>query len=252
VGVAKRRPKKRTGKKRTATRRTAKKRTPRGRRWLLRLAVVVAAIVAFGVALTLPLRWFDPVTTAFMLQDDSGREPLLHEWADWEQMGTAPALAVVAAEDQRFADHFGLDLASIRDSIAAAQDGRSLRGASTISQQLAKNLYLWPGRSFVRKGLEACLTLLLEMSLPKKRILEIYLNVAEFGPGIYGVPAASRHYFGNAPAQLRDAEAALLAAVLPSPTRLRVDEPSGYVRERQAWILGHMQRMRQEGWLTTL
>lgn len=187
-----------------------------------------------------------------MLQDDSGRDPLLHDWQDWEQLGTAPPLAVVAAEDQRFATHFGLDLASIRDSIEAAQDGRLLRGASTISQQLAKNLYLWPGRSFVRKGLEACLTLLLEMSLPKKRILEIYLNVAEFGPGIYGVAAASRNYFGKAPAQLRDAEAALLAAVLPNPKRLRVDEPSSYVRERQAWILGHMQRMRQEGWLTAL
>jgi monofunctional biosynthetic peptidoglycan transglycosylase len=185
-------------------------------------------------------------------RDDSGRDPLLHEWQDWEQLGSAPALAVVAAEDQRFAAHFGLDLVSIRDSIEKAQDGGSLRGASTISQQLAKNLYLWPGRSFARKGLEACLTLLLEMSLPKKRILEIYLNVAEFGPGIYGVAAASHYYFGKPPAHLQDAEAALLAAVLPNPRQLRVDEPSSYVRERQSWILGHMQRLRREGWLTTL
>ena len=219
---------------------------------MLRLALVVAAVVAFGVALTLPLRWFDPVTTAFMLRDDSGRDPLLHDWQDWEQLGTAPALAVVAAEDQRFADHFGLDLDSIRNSIAAAQDGERLRGASTISQQLAKNLYLWPGRSFVRKGLEAWFTVLLEISLPKKRILEIYLNVAEFGPGIYGVAAAGRHYFGKGPAQLRDAEAALLAAVLPNPRSLRVDEPSSYVRERQTWILGHMQRLRREGWIRML
>ena len=214
--------------------------------------MVVVAVLAFGVAMTLPLRWFDPVTTAFMLRDDSGRDPLLHEWQDWEQLGSAAALAVVAAEDQRFATHFGLDVASIRNSIEKAQDGGSLRGASTISQQLAKNLYLWPGRSFARKGLEACLTLLLEMSLPKKRILEIYLNVAEFGPGIYGVAAASRYYFGKAPAHLQDAEAALLAAILPNPTRLRVDDPSNYVRERQSWILGHMQRMRREGWLATL
>jgi monofunctional glycosyltransferase len=236
VGVAKRRTKRRA----------------RKRRWILRAVLVVAALCAFGVALTLPLRWFDPVTTAFMLQDDSGRDPLLHDWQDWERLGTAPALAIVAAEDQRFADHFGLDIDSIRDSIEAAQDGEALRGASTISQQLAKNLYLWPGRSFVRKGLEAWFTLLLEISLPKKRILEIYLNVAEFGPGIYGIAAASHYYFAKAPAHLRDAEAALLAAVLPNPSRLRVDEPSSYVRERQSWILGHMQRLRREGWMTLL
>jgi monofunctional biosynthetic peptidoglycan transglycosylase len=224
----------------------------RKRRWTFRAVLVIAAFFASGVALTLPLRWFDPVTTAFMLQDDSGRDPLLHDWQDWDQLGAAPALAVVAAEDQRFADHFGLDIDSIRDSIEAAQDGEALRGASTISQQLAKNLYLWPGRSFVRKGLEAWFTLLLEISLSKTRILEIYLNVAEFGPGIYGVAAASRHYFGKPPAHLQDAEAALLAAVLPNPGSLRVDEPSSYVRERQSWILGHMQRLRREGWITTL
>ena len=187
-----------------------------------------------------------------MLRDDSGRDPLLHDWQDWEELGTAPALAVVAAEDQRFADHFGLDLDSIRNSIAAAQDGERLRGASTISQQLAKNLYLWPGRSIVRKGLEAWFTVLLEFFLPKKRILEIYLNVAEFGPGIYGVAAASGHYFAKPPAQLRDAEAALLAAVLPNPRSLRIDDPSSYVRERQTWILGHMQRLRREGWIRML
>ena len=149
------------------------KKTSRTRRWLFRLAIAVIAFLALGVALTLPLRWFDPQTTAFMLGDRSGRDPLLHEWRDWEQLGPAAALAVVAAEDQRFDDHFGLDVASIRDSIERAQGGSRLRGASTISQQVAKNLYLWPGRSFVRKGLEAWFTLLLEACLPKKRILEI-------------------------------------------------------------------------------
>jgi monofunctional biosynthetic peptidoglycan transglycosylase len=208
--------------------------------------------VALGVALTLPLRWFDPPTTAFMLQDDSGRDPLLQEWQRWEQLGSVMALAVVAAEDQRFDSHFGLDLDSIRDSIESAQDGGRMRGASTISQQVAKNLYLWPGRNLARKGLEAYFTLLLEACLSKKRILEIYLNIAEFGPGIYGVAAASRYYFGKPPSRLYDAEAALLAAVLPNPRRFRVDEPSDYVRERQSWILGQMQRLRREGWITTL
>lgn len=202
--------------------------------------------------MTLPLRWLDPATTAFMLRDGSGRDPLLHEWRDWNRLGSAVALAVVAAEDQRFGHHFGLDLDSIRDSIEQSQQRGTLRGASTISQQVAKNLYLWPGRSFVRKGLEAYFTLLLELFLPKKRILEIYLNIAEFGPGIYGVAAASGHYFGKPPSRLYDAEAALLAAVLPNPVALRVAEPSDYVRERQAWILGQMQRLRREGWLTLL
>lgn len=227
-------------------------RAGRKRRWLFRLAVLLILFLALGIALTLPLRWLDPATTAFMLGDDSGRDPLLREWQDWEQMGSAAALAVVAAEDQRFDRHVGLDLHSIRDSIEQAQEGSALRGASTITQQVAKNLYLWPGRSFVRKGLEAYFTLLLEVFLPKKRILEIYLNIAEFGPGIYGVTAASRHYFGKPPSRLYDSEAALLAAVLPNPTRFRVAEPSDYVRERQAWILGQMQRLRRAGWLTLL
>lgn len=233
-------------------RKRAARRPARKRRWVVRLAVIFTGLLALGVAVTLPLRWFDPATTAFMLQDESGRDPLLHEWQDWEQLGPALALAVVAAEDQRFDRHFGLDLDSIRDSIETAQDGGRMRGASTISQQVAKNLYLWPGRNLARKGLEAYFTLLLEACLTKKRILEIYLNIAEFGPGIYGVAAASRYYFGKAPSRLYDVEAALLAAVLPNPRRFRVDEPSDYVRERQSWILGQMQRLRREGWITTL
>jgi monofunctional biosynthetic peptidoglycan transglycosylase len=231
-------------------RQRAAKKPARKRRWIKGLAIAIIGLLALGVALTLPLRWFDPATTAFMLQDDSGRDPLLHEWQDWEQLGSAAALAVVSAEDQRFGDHFGLDLDAIRDSIEQAQDGGRMRGASTISQQVAKNLYLWPGRSFARKGLEAYFTLLLEAGLSKQRILEIYLNIAEFGPGIYGVAAASRYYFGKPPSRLYDAEAALLAAVLPNPRGFRVDEPSEYVRDRQSWILGQMQRLRREGWLT--
>jgi monofunctional biosynthetic peptidoglycan transglycosylase len=233
-------------------RKRAAKRSARKRRWLAGLAIALAGLLALGVLLTLPLRWLDPPTTAFMLQDDSGRDPLLYEWRDWEQLGSVAALAVVAAEDQRFDEHFGLDLHAIRDSIEQAQDGGRMRGASTISQQVAKNLYLWPGRNFARKGLEAYFTLLLEAGLSKQRILEIYLNIAEFGPGIYGVAAASHYYFGKPPSHLDDAEAALLAAVLPNPRRLRVDEPSAYVRERQSWILGQMQRLQREGWLTRI
>lgn len=231
------------------------KRKPRKKsrpRWRLWLAGALALPVVAGVALTLPMRWLDPPTTSFIVRDDSGRVPVFQEWRDWDRLGSAAALAVVAAEDQRFADHAGIDFRAIGDSLADAGDGNGLRGASTISQQLCKNLYLWPERSFLRKGLEAWLTLNLELFLPKRRILEIYLNVAEFGPGIYGVPAASRYFFDKDAADLSDREAALLAAVLPSPARLQVERPSAYVRDRQTWILTQMQGLRRQGWLAIL
>lgn len=202
-----------------------------------------------SVLLVLPLRWFDPPTTAFMLADASGVEPLRYEWVSRDAMSEAAILAVVAAEDQRFADHYGLDVDSIRDAIADAEDGGRLRGASTITQQVAKNLYLWSGRSFLRKGLEAWFTLLIELTWSKKRILEVYLNIAEFGPGTYGVAAASAQYFNQPSSKLSDPQAALLAAVLPNPKQLSVAAPSAYVRERQRWILEQMARLRREQWL---
>lgn len=217
---------------------------------------IAALLVVFGVVtsvgLVLPLRWFPPPVTAFMLQDRSGRVPVLYEWADWPFLGTNAALAVVAAEDQKFADHFGFDVKSIRESVESYNQGDSLRGASTITQQVAKNLYLWPGRSFFRKGIEAWFALLIEVFWTKERILEVYLNVAEFGPGLYGVPAASRFFFDKAPADLSSAEAALLAAVLPSPRRLDASRPSDYVRERQRWIERHMERLHREAWISRI
>jgi monofunctional glycosyltransferase len=215
------------------------------------LATVVL-IVLFSAAMVLPFRWIEPPTSAFMLQDESGRDPVLYEWTDWQHLGSAAPIAVVAAEDQKFATHMGFDFASIQDSVTEYRDGASLRGASTITQQVAKNLYLWPGRSFLRKGVEAWLAIVIEASWPKKRILEIYLNIAEFGPGLYGVPAASAWYFGKRPAELTDAEAALLAAVLPNPHRLDAARPSSYVRERQRWILAQVERLRREDWLLLL
>ena len=225
----------------------------RGKPVLRRLAawslVLALALVLASMLLTLPLRWFDPGTSSFMLQDDSGRVPVMFDWRDWEAIGETSVLAVVAAEDQRFAHHFGIDLKSISEALDNASGGGRLRGASTITQQTAKNLYLWPGRSMIRKGLEAWLALNLELYLPKRRILEIYLNVIELGPGVYGIPAASAFYFGKSPGELTDRDAALLAAVLPNPHRLRVDRPTVYVRERQAWILEHLRRLRRERWL---
>jgi len=223
-----------------------------GRRIFRFGALGALVLLVLSVLAVLPLRWLPPPTTAFMLQDQSGRVPVLYEWSDWPLLGTVAAMAVVAAEDQKFADHFGFDLESIQDSVKAYGDGESLRGASTISQQVAKNLYLWPGRSFARKGIEAWFTLLIEIFWSKQRILEVYLNIAEFGPGLYGVPAASRVYFDKAPSALSDAEAALLAAVLPNPRQMDVSLPSSYVRERQRWIERNMERMHREGWITRI
>jgi monofunctional biosynthetic peptidoglycan transglycosylase len=231
---------------------TKKKQKPAWRRWLRLLGVSLLACVAGSILLVLPLRWFEPATTAFMLLDDSGRSPPLHEWVDWQHLGTAVALAAVASEDQGFADHFGLDPEAIRKSIDEQGKRGYLRGGSTISQQTAKNLFLWRGRSFVRKGLEAWLTLVLEICLSKQRILEIYLNIAEFGPGIYGAGAASQHFFGVAPMHLRDRQAALLAAVLPNPRKLSVSEPTAYLRKRSDWIVRQMWRLRREAWITRI
>lgn len=222
------------------------------RKWLIGIGTVIAAGIIISVSLVLPLRWLDPATTAFMLQDESGIEPLRFEWRELENISEYAMLAVVAAEDQRFADHHGIDFEAIRDSIDAAQRGQGLRGASTLTQQVAKNLYLWPGRNFLRKGLEAWFALLIEVCWPKRRILEVYLNIAEFGPGTYGVAAASRHYFGKSAAYLYVEEAALLAAVLPNPRRFDVRHPSDYLRERQRWIIGQIWRLQREQWLRRL
>jgi monofunctional biosynthetic peptidoglycan transglycosylase len=149
-------------------------------------------------------------------------------------------VAVIASEDQTFPSHHGFDLKSINNALEERESGKRVRGASTISQQVAKNLFLWPGKSWIRKGLEAWFTVLIETLWPKHRILEVHLNVAELGRGIYGVGAAAKIYFHKPASRLNANEAALLAAVLPNPIRLKAAAPSPYVRSRQAWILGQM------------
>lgn len=220
------------------------------------------AILAWCVVTALPvllMRWWNPVTSAFMLRaqleafraDDSTYRTR-YKWVDLEDISPHAAVAVIAAEDQKFPFHIGFDFESIRKAVEDGQRGKRLRGASTISQQVAKNLFLWPGQSFVRKGLEAWFTLLIEAFWPKQRILEVYLNIAEFGRGIYGVGAASEHFFGRPAKRLSRSEAALLAAVLPNPRRFRVDRPSAYVRQRQIWILDQMQGLGGPGYLRQL
>jgi monofunctional biosynthetic peptidoglycan transglycosylase len=163
-----------------------------------------------------------------------------HDWVPWSEISPHAAVAVIAAEDQKFPMHDGFDLEAIDRALADARRGIRLRGASTISQQVAKNLFLWPGQSWLRKGLEAWFTMWIEFLWPKRRILEVYLNSAEFGRGVWGIEAASRRYFGKQARLLNRPEAALLAAVLPNPQRYRVANPSPFVRQRQGWILKQM------------
>lgn len=160
----------------------------------------------------------------------------MYDWTPRTDIPAHMALAVVAAEDQNFPRHFGFDLLAIAQAMEYNETHERTRGASTITQQTVKNLFLWSGRSFVRKGLEAGLTLAVELLWPKERILEIYLNVAEFGDGTYGVGAAARRFFGKTPQKLSHREAALLASVLPSPKRLRAERPSSYVNRRAQWV----------------
>jgi monofunctional biosynthetic peptidoglycan transglycosylase len=157
---------------------------------------------------------------------------------------------MVASEDQKFPFHHGFDVDAIQDAIDAADEGRRLRGASTISQQTAKNLFLWNGRSFVRKGLEAYFTVLIEMSWPKRRILEVYTNIVELGDGVYGVGAASDAFYHTPPSRISTVQAARLAAVLPNPRKLRVDKPSAYVDRRTAWIAQQMSQLGGTAYVT--
>jgi monofunctional biosynthetic peptidoglycan transglycosylase len=223
----------------------------RWRRLGRRLGIALALWVALTWLLVLVLRFVPPWTSAFMIERQvsawvHGEKDfhLRHHWMPWTRMDKQIPLAMVAAEDQKFPFHHGFDVASIRSAIDDADDGARLRGASTISQQTAKNLFLWGGRSFVRKGLEAYFTTLIELLWPKRRILEVYCNIAEFGDGVYGAAAASEHFFGVSPARLTPHQSALLAAALPNPRRLRVDRPSSYMQCRAAWI---MRQARQLG-----
>ncbi|MCK7546736.1 monofunctional biosynthetic peptidoglycan transglycosylase [Marinobacter koreensis] len=211
-------------------------------RWV---AWFVLGLLLLVMGLVLLFRFVNPPTSAFMLtyKVSNPSEDVRQEWVPYERISAWMPLAVVASEDQRFPDHWGVDFRAIRHAVSEYIDGDGLRGASTITQQTAKNLFLWNGRSFVRKALEAGLALTLEAFWSKQRILEVYLNVAEFGPGIYGVGAASQAFFGIPASQLSQTQAAMLAAVLPNPRILRVDQPTSYVWERVRWIRRQMAQL---------
>jgi monofunctional glycosyltransferase len=225
-------------------------------RWLGVLLLLWLVITVVPVLL---LRWVHPFTSAFMLESSAAawraNDRAYHtdyQWVSLEQISPHAAIAVIASEDQQFPFHAGFDFNSIREAVRASEEGRRLRGASTISQQVAKNLFLWSGHSFVRKAFEAYFTVLIETLWPKERILEIYLNVAEFGDGIFGVQAAARRYWHTTAAHLTSDESALLAAVLPNPHVMHPDRPSHYVLQRRDWILGQMRDLGGASYLRAL
>ncbi len=219
------------------------------RRILVCTLQIILIFLAVSILSTLAIRWIPPPTTAMILQRRlealwNGRSYHVdRRWTPWKRISPHAAIAVIAAEDQNFASHNGFDFQSIQKAIDERERGKRLRGASTLSQQTAKNLFLWPGRSFVRKGLEAYFTLLIEIAWPKRRILEVYLNVVEWGDGVFGIEAAARRYFDKPASSLTPEEAALLAAVLPNPLRLKAGRPSGYVLQRRFWILRQMKQL---------
>jgi len=215
--------------------------------------------IFLSILLVLLLKWINPPTSSIMIQRKiealvlwKERQMIAYEWFSYDDISKQMALAVIAAEDQNFPFHFGFDFEQIEKALEQHERGRRLRGASTITQQVAKNLFLWEGRSFIRKGLEAYFTVLIELLWSKERILEVYLNIIETGDMIFGVGAASQIYFKRLPAKLTRSQAALLTATIPNPKRFSAKRPSGYIIRRQSWILGQMSSLGGTSYLQNL
>ncbi|MBW2371542.1 MAG: monofunctional biosynthetic peptidoglycan transglycosylase [Deltaproteobacteria bacterium] len=226
----------------------------RGVRWLVRIVAAGVALVVLVVSVSaLPLLVLrrGPVDSSAFMQRSLREDPATKQpcaeveqaWVPRESISPHLRLAVVLAEDQKFLLHDGFDSKAIRKAIDEAERGVRRRGASTITQQLAKNLFLWPDASFVRKGLEAWITLWIELLWSKQRILEVYLNVVQFGPCVFGAEAAAQRYFDEPAAELLPEEAALLATVLPNPLRLRAWNPGPYARSRRDELVGLMDEL---------
>ncbi|MDR5860589.1 monofunctional biosynthetic peptidoglycan transglycosylase [Halomonas eurihalina] len=223
------------------------------REWLRRVARVLGLAllgwVGLSVLLVLMFRVV-PVAGSMVMVERKVEAWLAGEsldirqqWRPWSQLADNAKLAVIAAEDQRFPSHHGFDFVELRRAVMASLKGSDLRGASTLSQQTAKNLFLWTGRNWVRKGLEAWFTLLIELLWPKERILEVYLNIAEWDNGVFGLEAAAQHYFGVSATSLTPAQASRLAAILPNPRGWSASRPGPYVLQRSNWIRGQMRNL---------
>ena len=218
------------------------------------LGQILLAFVIYSLGLTLIYRWvpvyFTPLMGIRLVEQalDKDKElQLVKDWAPIDEISTHMVQAVVAAEDQKFLDHFGFDVEAIQKALAGNQTGRNLKGGSTISNQTAKNVFLWPGRNYFRKGLEAYFTLLIELLWSKERIMEVYLNVIETGEGMYGVEAAAQAFYNKQSSQLNRNEAAMIAAVLPNPRPWSPAKPTPYNYQRQSWILRNMNNLNPVG-----
>lgn len=226
------------------------------RRWRRWLWQVPCALLAFSILQVVVLRFIDPPFSSVMAlrqmeawgQGDWGFR-IHYQWRDLDAMARSVPISLVAAEDQQFPQHNGFDLKAIEKALDHNARGKRLRGGSTISQQVAKNVFLWQGRSWLRKGLEAWYTVLIEALWPKQRILEMYANVAEFGDGVYGVQAAAQRYWHKDAARLSAGESARLAAVLPSPRRYSVTKPGPFVQRRAVWIQRQARQLGGAGYL---
>jgi len=218
------------------------------RNLLKKLLWLLFGFLCVSILLVTSLNFIDPPVWGWKLQrqimpPENYPAQIQHQWVKWAQISKNIKLAVIASEDQLFKQHAGFDFNSIMDALKSNAQGKRIRGASTISQQTAKNLFLWPGKSFFRKGIEAWLTALMELMLNKQRILELYLNLVEFGPGIFGVEAASQYYYKKSSQRISIREAARLASVLPNPYRYHVNQPSKYILQRTLWIEKQMRQL---------
>jgi monofunctional biosynthetic peptidoglycan transglycosylase len=215
--------------------------------WRL-VATILILVLVVPPVWVLAYRFVPPPVTVLMIERLAQGYPFNHRWRPISRISPAMTRAAIAAEDARFCEHGGFDLAAIEQAVRHDERRpRRLRGGSTISQQTAKNVFLWPGRDWLRKGLEAWFTLLIEVGWGKRRIMEVYLNTVEMGPGVYGVEAAARHDFHVDADQLTPAQASRLAAVLPSPLKWSAEDPGPYVRRRSGRIDARQGTVRQDG-----
>lgn len=216
---------------------------PRAWRFVKRLFLFLFIAQFFYILL---LKWVDPPFTLTQLGSLLSGNGLKRDYVDRKDMSVYAKLAVISSEDQLFPDHNGFDFKSIQKAMKHNRNSKSLRGASTLSQQVAKNVFLWQGRSWIRKGLEVYFTFMIELIWGKKRILEMYLNVSEMGKGIFGIEAAAKKYYNKSAKKLTRTEAACIAACLPNPRKYTVKPLSGYVRNRCAWIIRQMGNLQND------
>ena len=203
--------------------------------------------VTLSLVWVVAYRWIDPPTTSLMIRDHFNDVKVYREWVGLNEMSRHIPRAVIAAEDSRFCEHNGFDIEAIEKAMERNKQGKKLRGGSTISQQTAKNAFLWSGRTWIRKGLEAWFTVLIEFIWGKPRIMEVYLNIAEYGRGVYGVQAASIHYFNKPASKLSRVEAARLAAILPQPIKRDAASPGRYTKRYANRIAGRTRVVANEG-----